>query len=49
METMEIPKQTFEQMKTEINTLRKTALYSRLLEFEQNIAKKKFSRKDLGF
>jgi len=49
METMEIPKQTFEQMKTEINTLRKTALYSRLLEFEQNITRKKFTRKYLGF
>ena len=49
METVTIPKPKFEQMKREIELLRSSKLYQRLLEFEENIASKKFSRKDVGF
>ena len=49
METVTIPRADFELMKKEIETLRHTSLYKRLLEFEKNISKKKFTRKDLGF
>ncbi|MEK6809294.1 MAG: hypothetical protein AABY40_01340 [Nanoarchaeota archaeon] len=50
METVTIPKVKFEQMQQELQTLRHSALYTRLLDFERNIAKgKKFARKDLGF
>lgn len=48
-ETITIPKQEYEQMKSELSALRHTKLYERLLQFEQNIAKAKFTRKDLGF
>ena len=49
-ETITIPKDEFEKMKIELETLRKSTLYKRLLEFEKNIAEgKKFTRKDLGF
>lgn len=37
-------------MKQELTTLRKTALYQRLLDFHANIATdRKYTRKDLGF
>jgi len=49
METITIPKEEFELMKQEIKTLRATSLYKRLLQFEQNIKTKKYTRKDLGF
>ena len=49
METVTIPKEDFELMQREIETLRHTSLYARLLEFEKNISHKKFTRKDLGF
>ena len=50
METVTISKPKFEQMKREIETLRSSAIYKRLLEFEHNIASgKKFTRDDLGF
>jgi hypothetical protein len=50
MEMVSIPKAKLEQMKQEIKTLRKTKLYKRLIEFEENIVKgKKYTRKDLGF
>ena len=40
----------FEQMQVELETLRHSSLYKRLMEFEQNIAAgRKFTRKDLGF
>lgn len=49
-ETITIQKAKFEQMKQELNTLRNSRLYQRLLEFEQNILQgKKYTRKDLGF
>ncbi len=50
METITVPKIKFEQMQEEIKTLRKSKLYQRLLQFEQNILQgKKYTRKDLGF
>ena len=50
METVTIAKPEFEQMKQELKILRKSSIYLRLLEFEQNImAGKKYTRKDLGF
>ena len=49
METVTIPKEEFENMQKEIKLLRDSKLYQRLLEFEQNISKKKYTRKDLGF
>ncbi len=45
-----IPKTEYLEMKNEIVTLRKTNLYKRLLEFEENISKgRTYTRKDLGF
>jgi hypothetical protein len=50
METITVPRVEFEQMQSELLILRQSALYKRLLEFEQNILKgKKFTRADLGF
>ena len=49
METITIPRIRFEKMEEELETLRNTSIYKRLLEFEQNIQKKKFTREDLGF
>ena len=49
METVTIPKSKYDQMVAELETLRRTDLYKRLLQFIQNIQKKKFTRRDLGF
>ncbi len=50
METVTLPKAEYEQIQTELETLRHSTLYKRLLEFERNIAEgKKFSRNDLRF
>ncbi|HIH11703.1 TPA: hypothetical protein HA241_05920 [Candidatus Woesearchaeota archaeon] len=50
METITIPKIQFEQMQVEIETLRHSSIYKRLMEFEQNIVSgRKLSRNDLGF
>ena len=50
METVTIPKEKYEQMVHEIEILRSSKLYQRLLEFENNIKQgKKFTRKDLEF
>ena len=49
-ETITVAKKEFEQMKQELEVLRDSRIYQRLLEFEENISKsRKFSRKDLGF
>ena len=48
METVTIPKQDFELMQREIETLRNTTLYKRLLDCLDNLSKKEFTRKDLG-
>ena len=50
METITIPKMEFEQLHKELETLRNSSLYKRLLEFEKNISEgKRFTRADLGF
>ncbi|MBU1198904.1 MAG: hypothetical protein KKF46_05735 [Nanoarchaeota archaeon] len=50
MNTVTIPRVDFEKMQQELNVLRNSKLYKRLLEFESNIAAgKKFTRTDLGF
>lgn len=49
-ETICIPKHKYIRMKQEIKVLRETAIYKRLLQFEENISSGKiFTRKDLGF
>ena len=50
MDTVTLLKEEFELLQKELEVLRSTSLYKRLLEFEQNISSgKKFTRKDLGF
>jgi hypothetical protein len=50
METITVRKSEFEQLHKELETLRNSGLYKRLLEFEKNISSsKKFTRADLGF
>ena len=45
-----IPREEYQALKNELKALRKTKLYKRLLEFEENIkAGKTYTRKDLGF
>jgi hypothetical protein len=48
-ETVTLQKEEYQQMVAEIETLRRTDLYRRLLSFMENISKKKFTRADLGF
>jgi len=50
MDTVTIPREEFESMKQELDLLRNSKIYKRLLEFEHNISKgERFTRKDLGF
>ena len=50
MNTVIIPKERFELMKKELELLRSSKIYKRLLEFEQNInTGEKYTREDLGF
>ena len=50
METITLPRLELEQLHRELETLRNSGLYKRLLEFEKNISEgKRFTRKDLGF
>ncbi|MBI2653752.1 hypothetical protein HYX02_02970 [Candidatus Woesearchaeota archaeon] len=50
METITIPKAELEQLQKELEILRNSSLYKRLLDFEKNIAEgRRFTRKDLGF
>ena len=49
MDSITMPRAEFEQMKQELDTLRNSSIYKRLLEFESNISRKKYTRKDLGF
>ena len=50
MEVLTIPKIEFERMQNELNVLRNSKLYRRLLEFEYNIINgKKYTREELGF
>ncbi len=48
-ETMTLPMEEYNSMVAELETLRRTDLYQRLLSFMQNIQHKKFTRADLGF
>ncbi|MFO8015916.1 MAG: hypothetical protein R6U32_02320 [Candidatus Woesearchaeota archaeon] len=49
-ETVCIPKSEYLKLKREVNTLRKTHLYKRLLEFEKNISPgTEYTREKLGF
>ena len=48
-ETVTIPRAEYESMVVELETLRRTDLYKRLLQFVQNIQKQKVTRADLGF
>ena len=48
-ETVTLPRAEYQQMIIELETLRRTDLYKRLLQFIGNIQTKKFSRSDLGF
>lgn len=50
METITIAKSELEQLHKELETLRNSGLYKRLLELEKNISEgKRFKREDLGF
>ena len=50
IQTVTIPKTEYEQMLEEIETLRNSKIYKRLIEFELNLIKgKRYTRKDLGF
>jgi len=50
MEIITIPKPKFERMEQELEMLRSSKLYKRLLQFEQNMLNGKvYTRKDLGF
>ena len=50
METVTLPKTELEQLHRELETLRNSSLYKRLLEFEKSISEgKRFTRADLGF
>ncbi len=50
MEVVTIPRAKYLKMKNEIAALRKTKLYKRLLEFEENIKRGRiYTREDLGF
>jgi len=49
METITISRNEYEQMRQELQVLRDSKVYKRLLEFEKNIEKTRFTRKDLGF
>ena len=44
-----IPKVKLQEMEKELQILRNSRIYQRLLEFEENIKQEKFTRKDLGF
>ena len=50
METILISKEEYKKMKKEVQVLRSSKIYKRLLEFEKNILRGKVCmRKDLGF
>ena len=49
MDTVTVSRTEYEQMKKELQTLRNSTLYKRLLEAQANVQKEKFTRADLGF
>jgi len=48
-ETVTLPRAKYDQMVVELETLRQSDLYKRLLQFTENIQKARFTRKDVGF
>ena len=48
-DTVTIPKKEYEQMKAEIETLRNTDLYKKILDSKKRLQKKIYTREDLGF
>ena len=48
-ETVTVSKDEYFQLVAEVETLRRTDVYQKLLQFTENIQKKKFTRADLGF
>jgi hypothetical protein len=49
-DTVSVSREEYDRMMQELESLRNTQLYKRLLEFEKNIQDgKSFTRKDLGF
>lgn len=49
-ETVTVPRVEFERTKQELELLKESRLYQRLLEFEENVSKgRKFGRKSLEF
>jgi PHD/YefM family antitoxin component YafN of YafNO toxin-antitoxin module len=49
-DAVSIPREEYDRLMLELENLRNTHLYKRLLEFEKNIKQgKSFKRKDLGF
>lgn len=49
METVTIPKSEYLQMKSEIETLRNSDLYQKILKSKKELKKKVYTRTDLGF
>ncbi|MFT4308960.1 MAG: hypothetical protein ACMXYL_00540 [Candidatus Woesearchaeota archaeon] len=50
MDNVTISREEYESMKKEIETLRNSKLYKRLVEFEENIRTQgKYTRNNLGF
>jgi len=49
MDTVTLSREEYESMQQELDTLRNSKIYKRLLEFEKNIEEEKYTREDLGF
>jgi len=49
MDTITISKTKYLQMKNEIKTLRNSSLYKKILRSKEELKKKVYTRKDLGF
>ncbi len=49
MDSVTIPKSEYLKMKSEIKTLRDSELYKKILKSKEELKKKAYTRKDLGF
>ena len=49
MDTITIPKSEYLQMKSEIEALKNSSLYKKILKSKEELKKKVYTRKDLGF
>jgi PHD/YefM family antitoxin component YafN of YafNO toxin-antitoxin module len=49
MENVIIPKSEYLKMKREIKTLRNSDLYKKIIKSKEELKKKVYTRKDLGF